>query len=290
MLTDKHISWFFLIPTFVVLTITAFIPLLYSLWLSMHRYKINIPNAQPFFIGLENYFAMFEDVLLRRSTMNTIVFAIITVILEVCLGLIIAMLVSSDNEWARWLRAILLVPMIMAPVASGTLWRMMLDRTTGIVNYLMQCLGLPAVPWLIKTLTSLISIIFVDVWRMTPWVVIILVSALKAIPISYIEAASIDVASPFKIFTKILCPLLKPIIIIIFMIRLVDAFKVFDIVYVMTGGGPGMATEMLPNFIYNQGLRYFNVGYAAALAWTFILVIALLIYIFIQYRVKVRTW
>jgi len=281
-LDDGIISWLFLVPTFTILAITAMVPLLYSLWLSFHTIRLNLPQAVPIFVGLGNYIKMFGDMLLKRSTTNTIVFALTTVTMQIILGLIIAMLVSGDDRPSRFLRSLFLVPMIMAPVVSGTLWRMMLDRTTGVVNYLLGLIGLPAIPWLGQPLTAMISIIFVDIWRLTPWVVIILVSAIKAISVDIIEAALVDGASPWQIFREILLPLLKPTLGIVTMIRLIDAFKVFDTVYVMTGGGPGVATEMLPNFIYKQGLTYFNAGYAASLAWAFIIVMSILTYPFIK--------
>lgn len=281
-LNDGIISWLFLLPAFVILVITAMVPLLHSLWLSFHTVRLNLPQAVPIFVGLGNYIKMFSDMLLKRSTINTIVFALITVAMQIILGLITAMLVSGDDRPSRFLRSLFLVPMIMAPVVSGTLWRMMLDRTTGVVNYLLGLIGLPAIPWLGQPLTAMISIIFVDIWRLTPWVVIILVSAIKAISVDIIEAALVDGASPWQIFRDVLLPLLKPTLAIVTMIRLIDAFKVFDTVYVMTGGGPGVATEMLPNFIYKQGLTYFNAGYAASLAWAFIIVMSILTYPFIK--------
>ncbi len=281
-LDDGIISWLFLVPAFIILVITAVIPLLYSLWLSFHTVRLNLPQAVPIFVGLGNYVKMFSDMLLKRSTINTIVFALTTVMMQIILGLIMAMLVSGDDRPSRFLRSLFLVPMIMAPVVSGTLWRMMLDRTTGVVNYLLGLIGLPAMPWLGQPVTAMISIMFVDIWRLTPWVVIILVSAIKAISVNIIEAALVDGASPWQIFREILLPLLKPTLAIVTMIRLIDAFKVFDTVYVMTGGGPGVATEMLPNFIYKQGLTYFNAGYAASLAWVFIIVMSILTYPFIK--------
>ncbi|KLU39467.1 MAG: carbohydrate ABC transporter permease [Limnochordia bacterium] len=285
-LTDTALSWLFLTPTFIVLIIAAFLPLLYSLWLSFHALRLNMPAARPVFIGLENYTYMLQDTLLKRSTQNNIIFVTFTVSLQMFFGLVIAMLVSGDDRLSRFLRTIFLVPMIMAPVASGTLWRMMLDRTTGVVNYLLSLIGITAIPWLGQPLTAMIAVILVDVWRLTPWVVIILVSAIKGISISLFEAALVDGASPWEIFKKIVLPLLKPVLLIVAMIRIIDGFKVFDIIYVMTGGGPGIATEMLPNFIYNQGLRYFNAGYSAALAWVFIICMSLLSLIFVRLRLR----
>lgn len=283
---DRLITWLFLLPAFITLGITALIPLLYSAGLSFQRIKLNIPGSKAIFVGMENYIRLIADYDFKISARNTIEFALSTVFLEMLLGLVIAMLLSSDDKRAKWIRALFLIPMIMAPVASGTLWRMMFDRTTGVVNFLLSIVHISPVNWLGTPLLAMISIIFVDVWRLTPWVTIIIVSAIKGISTSHIEAAVVDGARPWTIFTRIMFPLLKPVMIIILMIRVIDAFKVFDIVYVMTGGGPGMSTEMLPNYIYYQGLKYFDAGYAATIAWIFILAMSVITLGFVKLRNK----
>jgi multiple sugar transport system permease protein len=282
--SDRIISWLFLIPAVIVITITALIPLLYSILLSFQSVKLNIPDTKTIFVGFDNYIRIFEDTLFKTSTINTILFAFSTVSFEIVIGIIIAMLVSSDNLRSRLTMTLFMIPMIMAPVASGTLWRMMFDRSSGIVNYLLSFAGIDPVNWLGTSKLAMLSIIFVDIWRLTPWVTILIVSALKGVSISLLEAAIVDGATPWKTFTKIILPLLKPVIIIVLMIRFVDAFKVFDIVYVMTNGGPGTSTEMLPNYIFNQGLTYFDASYAAALAVVFILVMSLATFGFVKVR------
>ena len=281
-ISDKLTSWIFLTPTFIFVSLTALIPLTYALFISFYKVKLNIPNYQPKFLFFGNYLEIFTDFLFRQSTINTVVFVVVTVLLEMVLGLILAMLLSSDRPLTRILSTIFLVPMIMAPVVSGTLWRMILDRTTGLFNYLLGFVGITAIPWLAQTTTARISIIFVDVWRWTPWVAIILTAAWRTISISILEAAIVDGVTPWQLFRKIILPTIKPILTIVFMIRTIDAFKVFDTVYVMTYGGPGMATEMLPTYIYKQGLVYFKAGYASALAWIFIFTISIFIYFIIR--------
>ncbi|MBQ2701200.1 MAG: sugar ABC transporter permease, partial [Clostridia bacterium] len=162
------------------------------------------------------------------------------------------------------------------------LWRMMLDKSTGVLNYLLNVVGLPSVNWLGDSTLAMISVIAVDVWRMMPWVALLLISGIKAIPLDTIEAAMVDGVTRWKNFTQIILPQLYRIFMLVLMIRCIDAFKVFDVVYVMTNGGPGRATEMLPNYIYTQGLRYFNAGYAAALAITFLVGMALVALFFMK--------
>lgn len=281
---DRLASWIFLTPTLIFLGITAFFPLLYSLYLSFFKMKLNMPNQGTRFIGFDNYIRMFSDQLLSQSTVNTVFFAVVSVALEMVLGLMVAMAICSDKRWARTVTSIFVIPMIMAPVAIGTLWRMMLDSSTGIINYLFGFLGIPSISWLSNPTTAMWSVVFVNVWQLTPWVTVICAAGLKALPGDCLQAGLVDGASSWQIFRKIVLPLLRPVLIIVLMIRFIDAFKVFDTVYVMTGGGPGTATEMLPNFIYKQGLRYFDAGYAAALAIVFVLVMTLISVGFLKWR------
>lgn len=272
---DKVASWMFLVPTMIFLGITALLPLLYSLYLSFFKLKLNLPNAVPAFIGLGNYMKMMTDSSLLTSALNTLFFAVVSVVLEVVIGLILAMALCSDHRWARICTSIFLIPMIMAPVAVGTLWRMMLDSSTGIINYLLSFLGIPGITWLSSPKTAMLSVILVNVWQLAPWVTIICAAGLKSLPGDCLEAASVDGASNGQIFRKIILPMLSPILTVVVMLRFVDAFKVFDTVYVMTNGGPGSATEMLPNYIYKQGLRFFDAGYSASLAIIFVVVMTL---------------
>jgi multiple sugar transport system permease protein len=284
--SNKFITWVFLLPTIIFLIITAFLPIIYSFGLSFFKLKINMPNAKPLFLGLDNYLMLLHDRIFLRSSLNTIIFAISSVLLEIVIGIIIAMMISGESKKERMIRSLLMVPMIMAPVAAGTMWRMMLDSSTGVINYLTVLMGLPKVGWLGHPILAFVSIVIVNVWQVVPWTTIIIVSGLKSISQDSIHAALVDGASSWYIFWKIVLPYIKPVLIIAILIRFIDAFKVFDTVYVMTGGGPGMATEMLPNFLYTQGLKYFDAGYAAALAITFIIVMSLVSSIFVNARMN----
>lgn len=284
--SDKASTWLFLAPALIFLSITALFPLLYSLYLSFFRLKINRPNQVPVFVGLENYIRMFTDSLLHTSTLNTILFAVISVTLEVVLGLMLAMIICSDKMWARIVTSLFMIPMIMAPVAIGTMWRMMLDGTTGVINYLLSFLGIAPIQWLSNATMAKIAVLLVNVWQLTPWVAIICVAGLKALPTECIQAALVDGATPRQIFWRVVLPLVKPVLIIVVMMRFTDAFKVFDTIYTMTNGGPGHATKMLPNYIYEQGLKFFDAGYTAALAVVFVLTMTLVSMFFLKWRKK----
>ena len=277
-------TWLFLLPALLVVIVAVLIPLCNSFILSFQKVRINVPDFEPQFVGLQNYARMLEDPVFKRSVQNTVVFALVSVPIELVLGMVIAMMLSGDGKGARVMRSVMLIPMIMAPVAAGTMWRMMLDKNTGIINYLISLVGIPAVDWLGNPIMAMVSIIMVDVWRMTPWFALLLISGIKSISGDTIEAALVDRASKWQCFWHVILPQLYRVLVLVLMMRTIDAFKVFDIVFVMTGGGPGMATEMLPNYIYAQGLRYFDAGYAAALALVFIAAMALLSGVFILVR------
>lgn len=285
-LADRISSWLFLSPALIFLAITALFPLAYSLYLSFYKLKLNLPNQEPKFVGLANYAKMLSDDLLQVSTLNTIGFAFVSVAIEVVVGLMVAMVLCSDTWWSRVSITVLMIPMIMAPVAIGTLWRMMLDPSTGIINYFLSYFGVDTIQWLANPLTAKIAVVMVNVWQLVPWVTVIAVAGLKALPGDLIQAALIDGATPRQVFWHIVLPLIRPVLVIIVMMRFTDAFKVFDTIYVMTNGGPGTATEMLPNFIYKQGLKYYDAGYAAALAIVFVVTMTLVTLFFLRLRRK----
>ena len=168
--SDKFACWAFLMPTLIFLAVTALFPLLYSVYLSFFRLKLNLPNQTPVFVGLANYAKMFTDKMLHTSTINTLVFAFISVALEVVLGLMIAMVICSDSMWSRVATSIFMIPMIMAPVAIGTLWRMMMDASTGVLNYFLSFFGVDKIQWLADPFMAKISVCRAANNRCSRWV------------------------------------------------------------------------------------------------------------------------
>jgi multiple sugar transport system permease protein len=281
--TDKALSWLFVMPVIIILLVAAFIPLGWGLYLSFFRYKLNMPSATAF-IGLKNYFDIFTDELTIRSLRNNVIFASLSVSLELLVGIVVAMMLSDDSRFSRAMISILMVPMIIAPVAAGTLWRMMLDRTYGVVNYLLSFLHVPPIPWIGDPKLALYTIVLVDSWQYMPFVALLVLSSIKAMPTSFLDAARVDGASPLKVFWRIILPITAPVIIIVAMLRFIDAFKIFDTIFVMTGGGPGNATEMLPTYIYRQGIKFLNIGYSSATAIVFVIAMSIIAYAFQRLR------
>lgn len=280
--TDKIISWLFLVPVFVVLAIAAFIPLGYGLGLSLTNYTLGQANIH--FIGLGNYIALFKSHLFGQSVRNNVLFAVMAVGVEMILGTVLAMIISEDSRLNRVATTIMLIPMVIAPVAAGILFRMMLDQQYGVVDYLLSFVGVPRIGWLSDYHVAIFSIVMVDVWEFTPFVAILIVSSIKSIPKSFIEAALVDGASLWRVFWKVILPVISPVLIMVAMIRFIDAFKVFGTVYTMTQGGPGNSTLMLPNYIYDEGVNLFRVGFSTASAFVFILAMFVIAFVFIRFR------
>ena len=281
--TDKALSWLFVLPVIIILLVAAFIPLGWGLYLSFFRYKLNIPSATAF-IGLKNYINIFTDELVMLSLRNNSIFAAVSVLLELFVGVLIAMMLSGDSRLSRGMVSVLMIPMIIAPVAAGTLWRMMLDRTYGVVNYLLSFLGVKPILWIGDPKIALYTVSLVDAWLYIPFVAVLVLSSIKAMPTSFLDAARVDGASPWKVFWRIILPITSPVIIIVAMLRFIDAFKVFDTIFVMTQGGPGNATEMLPTYIYRQGIKFLNIGYSSATAIVFVIAMSIIAWMFQKLR------
>ena len=238
-----------------------------------------MPSATAF-IGLKNYLNIFTDELTMLSLRNNVIFAAVSVCVELLIGVVVAMMLSGDTQLSRGLVSILMVPMIIAPVAAGTLWRMMLDRTYGVINYLLSFVGVPPILWIGDPKIALYTVAFVDAWLYIPFVAVLVLSSIKAMPTSFLDAARVDGASPWKVFWRIILPIISPVIIIVAMLRFIDAFKVFDTIFVMTQGGPGNATEMLPTYIYRQGIKFLNIGYSSATAIVFVIAMSIIAWAF----------
>lgn len=281
---DIAYSWIFLMPVIIILFIAAFIPLLSGLFLSFNEYKLNMPSIPMHLIGLKNYQELFKDELFLNALRNNTLFAVVSVTIEMILGVMFAMMLSDDDKLSRFMTTIVLIPMVIAPVAAGTLWRMMLDRTYGVINYFITLLGFSPVSWLGDPSIAIYTIIGVDIWQFTPYITILVLSSIKAIPKSLFDSARVDGASSWKLFSKIILPMSSPVIIVVMMLRFIDAFKVFDTVFVMTQGGPGNATEMLPTYIYQQGIKFFRVGYSSAIAVVFVIAMSLISYGYNRFR------
>lgn len=259
-----------LLPAVLFLSLTSLYPLLYTARLSFYDWYLNRPKMEPLWVGLGKYREVLSDDVFLTSAQNTAIFGVGTVLAELVLGLVLALAVAREGFRMRVVRSILLIPMIMTPVVVGVLWRILLfDK--GLVNYLLELVGLDPVLWFVNPTWAFIGVMLVDIWQWTPFVLIVMTAAIVALPSEPFRAAQVDGASRWQVFRYITFPMIWPVILVTGLLRFMDAIKVFDTIYVLTGGGPGYSTEMLSSYIYKQGLRYFNIGMAAAASWLFLL-------------------
>jgi multiple sugar transport system permease protein len=269
--------WLYVLPALIAITGVLGVPIAYALHLSFDRKILDEPALHGF-AGLHNYTAFLGEGLFWTSVENTVLLSVGAVVVQFVLGFAIALCLARPNLRGRnTYLSILLVPMLMPYVAGGLIWLMLLNPTQGIVNYLLGLVGGPTPAWLASPTLARITIILVDSWHNTAWTVFILLSGLLMLPQESLQAASIDGAGKFRTFFHITLPLMKPVILVALIIRLIASLMTFDLIYVMTGGGPGSATETLSFYIYRLGFKDLNIGEAAAASIVFLAVVIALV-------------
>jgi len=273
MLQKGRTKLLFVVPGIAWVLIFTIFPLLYSLRLSFYQAKMGTPMR---FIGLQNYVRAFSDYRWTNAVFVTLFFVFCSVLLTVSLGLGLAMLFNRPIRGQRVFRSLFTIPMFTAPVALGYLGLTMFHEEVGAINTILRALGMLHLPaWFSNVWMARWAIVIVDVWQWTPFCFLVLLAGLAALPEEVYEAAVMDTASGWLIFRYITLPLLSPVLFTVIILRIVEAFKVLDIPFSMTSGGPGAATQTISFYIYLTGLRNFNQGYASALAY--LLLIAMVV-------------
>lgn len=255
----------------IVLAMAIF-PLIYSLSISFMHYRL-IPPIPPSFIGLDNYINLLGQERFRAVIWTTSIIVMVSVALQYVIGFSIALMLNARVPGAKLFRVGLLLPMLIAPVAVALIARMMLNPTIGPLNELTTFFGFPNLPFLTDRYWALGSIIAVEVWQWTPFVILLMLAGLQTLPEDVYEAATLENTGPWRQFWDITFPLLLPISVAIIFIRAIESFKVMDTVFIMTGGGPGISTETLTLFAYQEGFKKFNMGYTSALSFLFLIFI-----------------
>lgn len=256
-------------PPFAVLFLITAVPLALSLYTSLLDWNRADP-AGATFVGLGNFADLATDGAFWRSVALTAYQVVGTVTMQLLVGIPLALLLSREFRGAKLIRSLYLVPMMSTPVVVGLMWKMLLNTDSGVVNYLLSVVGVGPLDFLGSTKLAMPSIIGTDVWLSTPFVVVILVAALQSLPREVLEAARVDGATAWQQFWHVILPLIRPMIMLAVLFRTMDAIKRFDTIYVMTGGGPGNATETLDLHAYFYAFTYLDVGRGAAVA-TFML-------------------
>lgn len=258
-------------PAFFVLAIILFYPLGYSLWLSFHKwnlreFKLGIP-----FVGFTNYINLFNNSEFLNSLWITLKFMVIAISLEFALGMALALLLNHDLKGKGIIRSLILLPMMCTNVVIGLTWRLLLNYQYGLVNYYIGLIGLKPVEWLSSPSVAMTSVVIVDVWNTTSFVALMLLAGLQSLPDEPFEAARIDGASAWQTFTNLTLPLLRPTILVALLWRIIDTFRIFDVIYLLTAGGPARMTETVSIYTYRYGFQTFNLGFASAASYIMIL-------------------
>lgn len=263
---DRHFKWFTLGPAALLLLFLTAYPLIDLFAMSVHTISFSQAKEIWTFTPLANLRDLFSDDIFAIALWNTLVFAVISVSVEMVLGLALAILVASVTAGKGLIRTILIVPILMPPVAIGSMWKLMFNLDFGVINQALMVVGLQPVDWLGSLSVALFSIIIVDIWHWTPFVFLILFAAAEGLPKEVIEAARIDGARNRDLVFKIIVPLMKPAIAVALLFRVILAFKVFDEVFLLTSGGPGTSTEVVSLHLYKVFFEENQIGYGALLS------------------------
>ncbi|MEB3178412.1 MAG: sugar ABC transporter permease [Nostocaceae cyanobacterium] len=272
---EQRTAWIFLLPALLLLLLVFGYPIFRAFWLSLFTENLGT-KLQPVFSGIDNYLRMVGDGRFWQSFWTTTVFTVISVLLELALGLGIALVLNQRFFGRGIVRTIAIIPWALPTALIGLAWGWIFNDQFGVVNDILLRLGLikTGINWLGEPLLAMVAVIFADVWKTTPFISIILLAGLQSISPDLYEAHTIDGATPWQSFRQITLPLLMPQILIAMLFRFAQAFGIFDLISVMTGGGPGGATEVVSLYIYATVMRYLDFGYGAALVVvTFLLLI-----------------
>lgn len=259
----------FVVPALVIVLIVQLYPLLFSAYLSVQEWTLTKSQTSEGFVGFDNFIKVLQNDVFRRAVRNSAVITGTAVMIEMVLGLALAYLAVGSSWSMRIVRTILILPLVVAPVAAGTLWRMMLNSQMGLTNYLLSFAGIQGPDWLGSANWAVAAVIIVDVWMTTPFVFLVMSAGLSGIPYELHESASLDGATRLQSFLRIDLPLLAPLLLLTLMFRMLESLLSLDSIYTLTLGGPGYATFTLTYYIYTLGLRSFNLGLAAAASWLF---------------------
>ncbi len=261
---NRMTPYFFMAPAGIIMAIALIYPLGYMMYGSLLDWNPSQSIGEAEFVGLKNYVTLFYDPAFRESLGVTLTFAFFVVIAEMIIGVGLALLLDRNIRGMSVLRTLFILPMMIAPVVVGLMWRYMYHPSIGIFNRGLDAVGLEKVDWLGQN--ALLSVILADIWQWTPFIFILSLAALQSLPQSALEASRIDGATGWQQIIYIKLPMMLPILIVTALLRLIDAFKVLEVILVMTEGGPGLSTEILALRISRTATEFRELGVAAAMS------------------------
>lgn len=281
---ERRLAWALIIPAFIVVFALIFLPIVRALWMSLHIMDLKRPALGQPFVGLGNYINIFKDPYFWDSVGRTLYFMVLSIAVEMVLGVSVALLLNR-RFWGRGLlRALILIPWALPITIDAIMWKWIYNANYGALNSLLWQLGLIENyrPWLSDPGTAMNMVILADVWKVTPLVILLALAALQTIPETLYEAALVDGAGRWYSFWHITLPLIMPTMVIVLVIRSMDAFKVFDIIYIMTSGGPADSTKVISYFTYLEAFSYLRFGRAAALTYLITFFVGIMAFVYIR--------
>ena len=265
--------WFFAVPAALVVFLVILFPWMFTLFMSVHDWKVT--GATPY-VGLANYAKMLQDERFQWAVARTLWFTAASVIAPVLLGVWAAVCFASQFKLRGLARTLFVMPMMATPVAIALVWTMMFHPQLGVLNYLLTSVGLPPSGWVYDSHAVIPTLVMVETWQWTPLVMLIVLGGIASLPSDPYEAAILDGASVWQMFRHITLPLVWPFIMVAAVIRLIDALKTFDTIYVITLGGPGTSSETINILLYQTAFAYYDLGYGSAMVVVFFVLILLI--------------
>jgi multiple sugar transport system permease protein len=273
--------FFMSMPAVILLVAITVVPFVTSVGLSFTDYLLTSPPAR--FNGLRNYVTLLTSTEFWDSTWTSFLYTVGAVALQTIIGVGIAVILHHETKFAAFFRTVYLIPLAITPIAGFFTFRMMLNPSLGVVNYLLRQIGMPPQDWLGSHAIALLTLILVDTWQWAPFTLLIVVGGLASLPLEPFEAAELDGASRLQTFFYITLPLLKPFIFVAVLFRSIDAFKTFDLIYVLTAGGPGRSTTTLNLYGYKQAIEFLSLGYGAAIAIVIMIIMTIFATFFVRW-------
>ncbi|KPK23337.1 MAG: ABC transporter permease [Desulfobacterales bacterium SG8_35_2] len=277
---ERAFGLILIIPTFLFVVIFSLYPIIYSFYLSFHRIILGLPGLGQKFVGFQNYIDLFHDRIALHSMFNTLAFVFVSTLCEIILGLIIALVIHQQFKGRGAVRAAVLVPWAIPTVVASQMWRFLFNDKYGLINFAFFGSDITAYrAWLADPFFAFCAIIFADVWKTSSFAALLILAGLQTIPDELYKAAKIDGASGWQRFTHITLPLIKPALLIALLFRTMDALRIFDLVFVMTQGGPADSTNVLQFYGYKKIFAEGLMGYGSTIS-VFVFLITLIISIF----------
>lgn len=276
----RQAKYLFVLPAIIYLLLLGVFPLLFSLYLVFASWQPGSDGIE--WVGLDNLRRLAVDERFRNSMWLTIRYVLLVSGIELVIGFTLALALQAPIRGKGAFRLLFAIPMLLPPIAISFTWKLIFDFNRGPLNYFLETVGLDKVQWLAGRPAALLSLTLVDVWQWTPFIALAALAALESLPGDLYEAGTVDGASGWQLLRDITIPLLQPYIVAVVLLRAIDAFKIFDTVFVLTGGGPGTATEMVTFYAHVAGFKVFNLGFTATVAWAMVVIMTIIFLLYLR--------